>query len=316
MESHELDLVIPVYNEEEVLPELRTRLTAALDAASEAWRVILVDDGSRDQSVSMIREWQQADPRICLLQLSRNFGHQSAITAGLSFAHSKVVGVMDADLQDPPELLSEMMQAWRQGTEVVVARRRSRAETGLRGAAMRVFHKVLKWMGDIPDSADTGVFGLMDHKVVVHFQSLTERNRFFPSLRDWLGFTHQEVIYDREERAAGEPKQSFSRLFAYALDSILSFSYKPLRIMVGLGSFIAFSGFSLALYFVSKRLLGLEIADTGFTTLVTLILLLGGLNIMGVGLVGEYVGRIYEEVKNRPFYIVRKTYGFSEQNDA
>lgn len=305
----ELDVVIPVFNEEDVLPKLRRRLTAALDAATESWRVILVDDGSQDRSRELILDWRRDDSRIMLVELSRNFGHQSAITAGISFADAQSVAVMDADLQDPPELLKEMLEQWRSGADVVVARRRSRAETGWRKFAFAAFHHFLERFGDLPSSANTGVFGLMDRRVAQHYIKLSERHRFFPGLRDWLGFRRQEVLYDREDRAAGAPKQSLGRLIAYALDSIFSFSYKPLRMMTYLGCLIALAGFSLAAYFIFKRLLGVEIADTGFTTLVTLILVLGGLNLIGLGLVGEYVGRIYDEAKNRPFFIVRAAHG-------
>ncbi|GHB97223.1 glycosyltransferase family 2 protein [Cerasicoccus arenae] len=312
----ELDVVIPVFNEEDVLPELRKRLTAALDKASTRWRAILVDDGSDDRSREMIQQWGQEDSRIILVELSRNFGHQSAITAGISFASGQAVAVLDADLQDPPELLDEMMAAWRKGAEIVVARRRTRAETGWRRLAFGFFHLFLERFGSLPSSANTGVFGLMDRRVAQHFQRLSERHRFFPGLRDWLGFHRQEVLYDREERAAGTPKQSLRRLISYALDSIFSFSYQPLRMMTCLGLVIALAGFLLAGYFITKRLLGIEIADTGFTTLVTLILVLGGFNLIGLGLVGEYVGRIYDEVKNRPFFIVRATHGFASDEGS
>lgn len=313
--EYELDVVIPVYNEEDVLPELRRRLTAALEAASSQWRIILVDDGSHDQSREMILQWRSEDSRVILVELSRNFGHQSAISAGISFADARAVAVMDADLQDPPELLKEMIELWRNGSDVVVARRRSRAETGWRRVAFGAYHFLMERFGNMPTSANTGVFGLMDRRVARHYQKLSERHRFFPGLRDWLGFRREEVLYDRDDRAAGAPKQSIGRLIAYGLDSIFSFSYQPLRLMTYLGVMIALAGFSLAAYFITKRLLGVEIADTGFTTLVTLVTVLGGLNLIGLGLIGEYVGRIYDEAKNRPFFIVRAAHGLSDKEE-
>ncbi len=306
-----LDVVMPVLNEEDILPTVFGRLTDALSAIRGCdWRVIMVDDGSGDASARLIRERHTRDARFCLLSLSRNFGHQPAITAGLAHASADAVVIMDADLQDPPEMIGEMVRVWREeGAQVVLAVRRSRRETGVRGFLLRAFHRVFGWLTDFPMPPETGVFGLLARPALEEMQRLTERNRFFPGLRAWIGFEQRVVEYDRDARLGGEPKQTFARLFRYAADGVLSFSYKPLRLMIAGGALVSAFGFLIAAYFVIKRLAGVETAFTGFTTLVTLVLFLGGIQLIAIGLIGEYLGRIYDEVKNRPLYIVRENLG-------
>lgn len=306
-----LDLVMPVFNEEEILPSVFGRVAAVLDGVPGChWRVLMVDDGSRDASARLIRARHETDPRFCLIALSRNFGHQPAITAGLAFANADACVIMDADLQDPPELIPRLIEEWRTGgAQVVLAVRRSRKETGLRGLMLRAFHVGFRWMTDFPIPPQTGVFGLLARPALQEMQRLTERNRFFPGLRAWIGFEQRVVEYDRDARLGGEPKQTFARLFRYGADGVLSFSYRPLRLMIAAGALVSAFGFLVAAYFVTKRLAGVETAFTGFTTLVTLVLFLGGIQLIAIGLIGEYLGRIYDEVKNRPLYIVRESVG-------
>lgn len=300
-------LVIPVFNEEVVLPELFTRLTALFDNQPDcAWRALLIDDGSRDRSAELIRAQAARDPRFRLVELSRNFGFQSALAAGLAAAtEADAVVTMDADLQDPPEVIPALVAAWHEGAEVVRATRRSRQETGLRRAGFDLFHGVFGKLIDYPIEANTGTFGLLGRAAVEAFGQLPERHRFFPGLRAWIGFPTADVPYDRHERAAGEPQQTFGRLFRYALDGLFSFSYLPLRLLTYTGIFIALSGFVIGLFFAVRRIIGIETAATGFTTLVTLMLFLGGVQLIGIGVLGEYLGRIYDEVKQRPVYLVK-----------
>ena len=218
---------------------------------------------------------------------------------------------MDGDLQDPPELIPELLACWRGGAQVVRARRRSRKERGLRRIGFELFHLFFKWISDFPLPGQTGIFGLLDRQALGELNRLTEKNRFFPGLRGWVGFKQGVVTYDRNARERGEPKQSFRRLIRYALDAVFSFSYKPLRLMTGIGIFISMVGFLVASFFVVRRLLGIEIAQTGFTTLVTLVLFLGGVQLIAIGLLGEYLLRIYDEVKKRPLYIIKNQYGFN-----
>ena len=305
-----LDIVIPIYNEEENLAELQRRLREACSRIESCdWQVIYVNDGSKDRSLPIMLEQHRTDPRFTVLELSRNFGHQAAITAGLMHARGDVVVFMDGDLQDPPEVIPELLECWRGGVQIVRAQRRSRKERGLRRFGFEAFHKVFTWISDFPIPSQSGIFGLVDKQALEEIKRLTEKNRFFPGLRSWVGFEQGIITYDRQERAGGEPKQSFKRLIKYALDAIFSFSYKPLKVMTFCGTLISAAGFVLACVFVIKRLAGFETAQTGFTTLVTLILFLGGVQLTAVGILGEYLARIYDEVKQRPLYIVKKGYG-------
>jgi glycosyltransferase involved in cell wall biosynthesis len=300
-------IVIPVYNEESVLPELFARLEALFGGYADcAWRAVFVNDGSRDGTADLARAQSLRDPRFELVELSRNFGFQGALAAGLAHAGGADAAVtMDADLQDPPEVIPELIAAWRSGAEVVRAVRRSRQETGVRRAGFDLFHAVFGKLTDIPIEPNTGTFGLLGKPALEAFARLPERNRFFPGLRAWIGFATADVEYDRQERAAGRPKQDFRRLVRYAVDGFFSFSYLPLRILTYTGVFVSGLGFALGLFFIVKRLLGIETATTGFTTLVSLVTFLGGIQLIGIGVLGEYLGRVYDEVKQRPIYLVK-----------
>jgi glycosyltransferase involved in cell wall biosynthesis len=304
-------VVIPVFNEEAVLPELFQRLAAVFDREPGcAWAAILVNDGSRDRSAGLIADQHARDPRFKLVDLSRNFGFQGALAAGLAAAATAdAVVTMDADLQDPPEVLPELVAAWRGGAEVVRAVRRTRSETGLRRVGFDLFHKIFGALIDYPIEPHSGTFGLLGRAAVDAFSQLPERHRFFPGLRAWVGFARADVRYDRQERAAGQPQQTFRRLVRYALDGIFSFSYLPLRLLTYCGLFIGGLGFAMGLFFITRRLLGIETAQMGFTTLATLVLFLGGVQLIGIGVLGEYLGRIYDEVKQRPNFIVRRRIG-------
>ena len=300
-------LVIPVFNEEAVLPELFARLTALFDGLSGyAWQAVLVNDGSRDRTAALIADQARRDPRFQFVELSRNFGFQNALAAGLTVAaNADAVVTMDADLQDPPELIPQLVAAWKEGAEVVLAVRRSRQERGLRRLAFDLFHRFFGTLVDTPIPANTGTFSLLNRDAVAVLNVLAEKHRFFPGLRAWVGFRQAEVVYDRQERAAGRPQQTLRRLINYAFDGLFSFSYLPLRLLTYAGMFISGCGFALGLYFVVKRLLGIETALTGFTTVVSLVVVLGGVQLIGIGLLGEYLGRVYDEVKRRPLYIIK-----------
>ena len=303
-------VVIPIYNEEEVLPELCRRLIAVFDAhPAVQWSALLVNDGSRDRSAALVREQGARDPRFTLLEFSRNFGFQAALAAGLTHATGDAIVTMDADLQDPPEVIPELVACWRGGAEVVRAVRRSREETGVRRLGMDLFHGLFGRVADFPIEKNTGTFGLLDRVAVAAVNGLPERNRFFPGLRSWVGFQTGEVLYDRKERAAGEPQQTFGKLIRYALDGVFSFSYLPLRVLTYVGIFIALAGFAAALFYAARRILGIETAPTGYTTLITVVLFLGGVQLIGIGVLGEYLARVYDEVKQRPPYIVRRPRG-------
>jgi glycosyltransferase involved in cell wall biosynthesis len=300
-------IVIPVFNEEQVLPELFSRLEALFrDHHDCDWRVVFVNDGSRDSTADMARAQTIRDGRFELVELSRNFGFQSALAAGLAHARNSDAAItMDADLQDPPEVIPDLVAAWRNGAEVVRAVRRSRQETGVRRVGFDLFHAVFGRLTDMPMESNTGTFGLLGRPALEAFVQLPERHRFFPGLRTWIGFATADVPYDRQERAAGDPKQTFRRLVRYAVDGFFSFSYLPLRFLTYTGMLVSGLGFALGLFFVVKRLLGIETATTGFTTLVSLVTFLGGIQLIGIGVLGEYLGRVYDEVKQRPIYLVK-----------
>lgn len=325
-----VSIVVPIFNEQENLPELLRRIVAAMDgqagdapatagaggagaaAAPEPWELILVDDGSRDQSAAIIRQWHERDPRIKLISLSRNFGHQPAVTAGIHHARGDCVVLIDGDLQDPPEVIPQMIARWREGYEVVVGERRSRSDgTGARGIGFKLFYPIFRRVSDLPGGPDAGIFGLMDRGVVDVFNRLPERNRFIPGLRSWLGFRQGSVLYDRNERAAGKPKQTLVRLIKYAVDGMFSFSYKPLRAVTYLGFCVSLLTFLLALYYVLTFFVSHK-PVTGFTTIIVFVLFLGGVQLVSIGILGEYIGRMYEEIKQRPLYVVQSLLGVEQ----
>jgi dolichol-phosphate mannosyltransferase len=304
-----VSVVIPIYNEEENLPALRTRMTAALDSTGDPWELVLVNDGSRDRSLEMLRQMHAEDPRIKVISLSRNFGHQPAVTAGIHFAKGDCVVLIDGDLQDPPEVIPELVAKWKEGHQVVLAERRSRADGGARGVGFKLFYPILRRVTDLPSAPDAGIFGLMDRVVVREFNKLPERNRFIPGLRSWLGFKTTSVLYDRQDRAAGKPKQTLSKLLKYAMDGMISFSYKPLRWVTMLGFFVAGAAFLMALVYIILFFALRRPAGSGFFTLLVSILFLGGVQLISIGILGEYIGRIYEEIKQRPLYVVQDKLG-------
>lgn len=305
-----ISVVVPIFNEEENLPELRRRLTTVLDATGETWELVLVDDGSRDRSAEIIRDYHQQDPRIKMVTLSRNFGHQPAITAGIHHARGDCVVLIDGDLQDPPELIGQMLEQWRAGYQVVLAERNSRADiSGIRGLGFRLFYPLMRWISDMPGGTDAGIFGLMDRRVIREFNALPERNRFIPGLRQWLGFRQTSVKYDRLNRAAGAPKQNLRRLIRYAMDGMISFSYKPLRAATYSGFFVSCVALLLAAYYFITFFLFHKEAGSGFTTIILCVLFLGGVQLVSIGILGEYIGRIYEEIKQRPLYVVQERVG-------
>jgi polyisoprenyl-phosphate glycosyltransferase len=305
-----LAIVVPIYNEEDTLAELSRRLRAACERLEDVdWQVIYVNDGSTDRSAELLLEQRAADSHFAVVQLSRNFGHQAAISAGLAHADADATIVMDGDLQDPPEVIPDLVHEWREGGQVVRAERRTRQDTGLRRIGFDLFHRFFSLVSDFPFATNSGTFCLLDREAVCQLNLLPEKNRFVPGLREWIGFERRTVLYDRHARAAGAPKQTMRRLVRHALDAVFGFSYKPLRVMTVIGVCVSAIGFLLACFYVFHRILGFETAPTGFTTLVTLVLFLGGIQLIAIGLLGEYLGRIYDEVKRRPLYIVKETHG-------
>ena len=297
-----ISVVIPLYDEEAVLPILHERLGCAL-AAEASYEIVFVDDGSRDGTLPLLRQLAGRDPRVVVLALSRNFGHQAAVTAGLEAASGEAVILMDGDLQDPPEIIPDLLRAWREGYQVVVARRRSRQDRGLRGLLFRLFHRLFGLISDFPIDADAGIFSLLDRRAAGELIGLRERNRFLPGMRSWIGFRQTTVWYDRAARAAGEPKQTLGRLLRYGFDAVFSFSYKPLRLSWLFGLVVSSLAFTYGTVLVVMRILRINVV-LGFTTPTVAVFFLGGIQLIMIGILGEYLGRIYDEVKRRPHYIL------------
>ncbi len=304
-----ISVVIPIFNEQENLPELRARLTAALDLSGDSWEILFVDDGSGDESLTILRNYNREDARLRVISLSRNFGHQPACTAGIHHAVGDCVILIDGDLQDPPEVIPELVAKWKEGNQVVLAERKSRRDHNMRGLGFRLFYPVFRKMADLPEVPDAGIFGLMDRAVVDEFNKLPERNRYIPGLRGWLGFKCASVCYDRQDRAAGAPKQTLRRLMHYAVDGMFSFSYKPLRWVTYTGFTISGITFLLAMFYLVTFFAEHKQAGSGFTTIILCVLFLGGVQLISIGILGEYVGRIYEEIKQRPLYVVAEKIG-------
>jgi glycosyltransferase involved in cell wall biosynthesis len=303
-----LSVVLPVFNERENLPALYERLVRVLDAGNHPYELVFVDDGSRDGSCDVLYALAEGDPRIVVVELARNFGHQIAISAGLDHARGDGVIVMDSDLQDPPEMLPEFIARWREGYDVVYAVRASRKENLLLRAAYALFYRLLRWIANIDIPLDAGDFCLMDRRVVDVLTAMPERNRFVRGIRSWVGMKQIGLPYDRQGRYAGKPKYTLSRLTYLALDGIVAFSFVPLRIITILGFIISAVSIALAILYTVQRL-AFGLTPPGFPTLIVAVFFLAGIQLITIGVIGEYVGRIYEEVKQRPLYVVRRVTG-------
>jgi dolichol-phosphate mannosyltransferase len=299
----ELSVVLPVYNEAENLPVLYERLTTTLEALESSYEIVLVDDGSRDASRVVLRQLAAQDTRVVVVELARNFGHQVAISAGLDYTHGAGVIVMDSDLQDPPEVLPQFIERWRAGVDVVYAIRTQRKESWLKRAAYAAFYRLLQRVAAIEIPLDAGDFCIMDRRVVELLRAMPERNRFVRGIRSWVGLRQEGLAYERHARAAGRPKYTLRRLVFLALDGLISFSYLPLRAITLLGLAVSMLSVALALfYFVKKLTVGLN--PPGFATLTVSLFMLAGVQLLTLGVIGEYIGRIFEEVKQRPLYVV------------
>jgi dolichol-phosphate mannosyltransferase len=315
-EKPRYSVVVPCYNEEGVLHELHQRVQQVMVQTGESWELVLVNDGSHDRTPQIMRELHAADPRVKVVDFARNFGHQIAFTAGVDFAQGEAVVVIDADLQDPPEVILEMIDCWQAGYEVVYAVRTERkGETWFKEFTAKLFYRIIYRITDVDIPLDTGDFRLMDRKVVEAMKQMKERHRFIRGMTSWVGFRQTGVEYVRQERFAGETHYPFSKMFKFALDAITGFSYFPLQLATYLGFTIAVLSAVGALLVVYARLF---VGTTPFygqaTTLVT-VLFLGGVQLITLGIIGEYLGRIYDEVKGRPLYLVRETLGFETQGD-
>ncbi|WP_339312595.1 glycosyltransferase family 2 protein [Paenibacillus sp. FSL M7-0896] len=309
-------IIIPMFNEEAVIQETYRRIKKVMGITGEPYELIFVNDGSTDNCAQMIEEYSYWDESVKLIDLSRNFGHQVAITAGMDYALGDAVVIIDADLQDPPELIPEMIAEWKQGYQVVYAKRIKRnGESLFKKWSASLFYRVLRYSTDISIPVDTGDFRLMDRRVCDELKRLPEKNRFVRGLVSWVGFRQKAIEYEREERVAGETKYPFRRMLKLSLDGITSFSYKPLKLAGVLGALLSVSGF-LYLMYVLYLALFTDAAVKGWASMIGITLTFNGFVLLMLGILGEYVGRIYDESKGRPLYIVQEFYSGRPQQSA
>ncbi len=306
-----LSVVVPCYNEQAVIATTHRRLVDVLAGLpAPDWEVLYVDDGSRDATLTLLRDIQARDPRVRVLSLSRNFGHQIAVSAGLEAAAGAAVVLIDADLQDPPELIPDMLARWRDGADVVYGERAARAgETRFKRLTASLFYRLINRISATPIPIDTGDFRLMDRRVVDAVLAMPERDRFLRGMVAWTGFRQEPIRYQRAARSAGESKYPLGRMLRFAADGLLSFSLVPLRLAVYMG--LAASALALLgiVYALAMRLFT-DIWVPGWTLLFIAVLFLGGVQLLALGVIGEYLGRVYWEVKRRPLYLVKERLGF------
>jgi len=306
-----ISVVVPCYNEEEVLGQTHRRLVAALSKLEGVdYEIVYVDDGSADRTPEVMRELQTADSRARVVRLARNFGHQLAVTAGLEHAEGAAVVVIDADLQDPPEVIPEMLRLWRAGFQVVYGVRAGReGETRFKLWTAKLFYRLMNRLSKVKIPLDAGDFRLLDRRVVDVLLSMPERDRFIRGMVSWIGFDQAAVMYERDARLAGRSKYPLTKMLRFAADGVLSFSFAPLRLAVWLGFFALFVALGGIVYAVIARLYT-ENWVRGWASLFTAVLFIGGVQLVTLGIIGEYIGRIYAEVKRRPLYVVSERRGF------
>jgi dolichol-phosphate mannosyltransferase len=298
-------IIVPVYNEEAVIQESYCRLTRVMESTGEPYELLFINDGSEDRTAELIEGFAEKDECVKLLDFSRNFGHQIAITAGMDYARGDAIVIIDADLQDPPELIPQMIEKWQEGYEVVYARRSQRkGETLFKKWTASLFYRLLGALAEVNIPRDTGDFRLIDRKVCDAMHSMREKNRFVRGLVSWVGFRQTAIEYVREERYAGETKYPLKKMLRLSMDGITSFSHKPLKLATYLGSVVSLASFVYLLISLGQKLFTAS-TSAGWSSLIACLMLLNGVILIFFGILGEYIGRIYDETKNRPLYILR-----------
>jgi glycosyltransferase involved in cell wall biosynthesis len=307
----ELSVVAPMFNEVENLDYFFERVSSVLKKTGLSYEIVCINDGSRDGTLAGLLKHREANPAIKIIDLSRNFGKDIALTAGLDHAQGSAVIPIDSDLQDPPELIEELLKKWREGYEVIYATRRSRqGESVFKRMSASIFYQLFDHLTDVKMPRNTGDFRLMDRRAVDALKRMPERNRFLKGLFAWVGFRQTAVLYDREKRHAGKTKWNYWRLWNFALDGITGFSSIPLRVWTYIGTIISLFAFLYALFLIGLKLIrGNDVP--GYSSLMVAVLFLGGIQLITLGVLGEYMARIYNEVKGRPLYLVREMHGVS-----
>lgn len=305
-------IVVPLYNEELVINETSKRLVGVMDGIGETYEIIFVNDGSKDKTLEIVQGICRVNHNIKLLSFSRNFGHQIAITAGMDYASGAAIVVIDADLQDPPEIIPQMIAKWKEGYEVVYGQRSERkGETFFKRWSARLFYMLLKNLTDVDVPMDVGDFRLIDRKVLEALSRLPERNRYVRGMVSWVGFKQTGVEFVRDERFAGETKYPLRKMIKFAVNAITSFSYKPLRMATYLGSLVSLMSFIFIFYVIYEKVFQPETTVPGWASLAAISLFFNGVVLILLGIIGEYIGRIYDEAKGRPLYIISEQTGFN-----
>lgn len=300
-------VVVPVFNEEAVLPETYKRLSTVMESINEPYELIFVNDGSKDRTAEILSEICAGDPHVKLINFSRNFGHQLASTAGMDYSAGETVVLIDADLQDPPEIIPDMLRKWREGFDVVYGVRMKRnGETWFKKLTARLFYRFIRSMTDVDLPVDTGDFRLIDRKVCSALARINEKNRYIRGIISWLGFSQTGIEYVRDKRFAGKSKYPLKKMLRFACDGIASFSYKPLKLASYCGGFLSLLSFAYLLVVVAQKLFT-DTTVTGWTSILAVSLFFNGIMLIIMGIIGAYIGRIYDEVKGRPLYIVKET---------
>lgn len=310
-----ISIVVPVYNEAENIFAFYKRIVNVLENLGETFEIVFINDGSKDNSLDLLLTLHKEDSRIKVIDLTRNFGKEIALSAGLDYTWGKAVIPIDADLQDPPEVIAELMAKWREGFDVVFATRAEReGESWLKKTTSRLFYRIIRMLTKIDIPEDTGDFRLMDRRVVDSLKQLRENHRFMKGLFSWVGFRQAGITYNREPRYAGKTKWNYWKLWNFALEGITSFSYAPLQFATYFGLAVALFSFLYGTYLIILTLLyGNPVP--GYPSLMVVVLFLGGVQLLTIGVIGEYIGRIYNESKRRPLYLIRESFGFDKQND-
>lgn len=309
-----ISIVVPMYFEEEVAQECYNRLKSVMDKTGYDYEFVFVNDGSTDRTIDILTEIALKDKRAKVINFARNFGHQNAVTAGIDYAKGDAIVIIDADLQDPPEVIPLMIEKWKEGYEVVYGKRKTRkGETWFKLVTAKYFYKFLNYMSEIDIPKDTGDFRIIDRKVADVFRQMTERNRFIRGMISWVGFKQTYIEYERDERFAGETKYPLKKMLKFASDGIISFSTKPLKMVMILGFLSVFVSIAVLLYALIVKIIGINV-EPGWTSIMVAITFFSGIQLLGLGIVGQYLARIYDESKNRPIYIVRDTLNVDEEN--
>jgi glycosyltransferase involved in cell wall biosynthesis len=315
MSGNKLSIIVPIYNEEKVILAFYARVKSVLGKSEPdlSHEIIFVDDGSNDGSLALLKDLRRSDASVKILSFSRNFGHQFAITAGLDRAQGNVVAVIDGDLQDPPEVIPAMLEKWREGYEVVYGiRKKRKGENAVKVLTAKLFYRVIKSMSDTELPLDSGDFRLLDRSIVEALKSMREENRYIRGLISWVGYRQYGLLYERDMRYAGKTKYTFKKMIKFALDGILSFSDKPLKISAYLGFIFTIIAFLMGIRIIIDKIRYPQTLISGWSSLILAVLFMGGLQLISLGILGLYIGRQYREVKTRPLYIVAEEIGFAK----